>query len=434
MRHSYCPSLIKNNLTIYSFCVAEPLTNATDSYNLDMVEGNHRSKIVEVITSGGMPPDYNELTADPIAFPAPIIHQSLMVRVPVTLGDNTVEVKVVLETSTGNFYETVRKLRDTIFGQVIHAIQLRRDENGRLHRANPIRQLAIKVYYRSRLRSFKNKTHENPTTEIAVMQFIGKHQNVVGFLECCGDRDNVYSIMEFADGGELYDHIEQEGPISESRAWDLFGQIVLGLRHIHDAGIAHRDLTLENVMYSRSGVCKLIDFGMSLRLPRVPNDDKENYCGNDDKSRPIMMIPPQGTCGKPNYIAPEVLENTENLNPQVSDIWSLGVLLFIMLTGVPPVTAAYALDDRYRLICNGGLGAMIRQWGFSLSMEAVDLLHNLLRPNPSDRLTIKEILEHPWIKKHSATSTRSMQDQRNSIAHGQAIQIINIKNWEPLSE
>ena len=390
VRHSYCPSLIKNYFPIYSLCVAEPLTEATIAYNLDMVVGNHRNKVVEA-TSSGMPPNCNGVTADPIAFPAPIIHQSIMVRVPVSLGDNTSEVKVVLETSTGNFYETVRKLRDTIFGQVIHAIQLRRDENGRLHRANPIRQLAIKVYYRSRLRSFKNKTHENPTTEIAVMQFIGKHQNVVGFLECCGDRDNVYSVMEFADGGELYDHIEQEGPIAESRAWELFGQIVLGLRHLHDAGIAHRDLTLENVMYSSSGVCKLIDFGMSLRLPRVQNDDKENFCGNDDKSRPVLMIPPQGTCGKPNYIAPEVLENTENLNPQVSDIWSLGVLLFIMLTGVPPVTAAYALDDRYRVICNGGLGLMIRQWGFSLSIEAVDLLHNLLRPNPADRLTIKEV-------------------------------------------
>jgi serine/threonine protein kinase len=402
-----------------------------------MVEVNHREKAVEAAINRSLPPSFGGLIADPIAFPAPIIHQSIMARVPVTISENNVEMKIVMETSTGNFYETVRKLRDTIFGQVIHAIQLRSDEHGRLHRANPVRQLAIKVYYRCRLRSFKNKTHENPTSEIAVMQFIGKHQNVVGLLECCGDRDNIYSIMEFADGGELYDYIEQEGPISEIRAWELFGQIVLGLRHLHDAGIAHRDLTLENVMYSRSGVCKLIDFGMSLRLPRVPSDEKSNQFGNDDKTRPVLLIPPQGTCGKPNYIAPEVLENTESFNPQVSDIWSLGVLLFIMLTGVPPVAVAYDLDDRYRLICNGGLGQMLRQWGFLLSNEAVDLLHNLLRPNPADRLTIKEIIEHPWIKKCNTSNTRTTQqgqDQRNTHVHSQAIQLIQNKNREPLSE
>jgi serine/threonine protein kinase len=151
-------------------------------------------------------------------------------------------------------------------------------------------------------------------------------------------------------------------------------------------------------MYSKSGVCKLIDFGMSLRLPRVRNDESVGDDGaNDDRSRPVLQIPPQGTCGKPNYIAPEVMENTQYFHPQKSDIWSLGVILFIMLTGVPPVAVAYDLDDRYRLICEGGLEAMLRQWGFHLSSEAVDLLYHILRPKPMERLTLNQIAEHPWV-------------------------------------
>lgn len=335
---------------------------------------------------------------DPIQFPNPTFHRCIMARVPVTTGETAVEMKVIMETDTGSFYETGRKLRETIFGQVIHAIQLSRGEDGRLYRTVPLRQLAIKIYYRVRLRAYRGKTQENPNTEIAAMQFIGRHPNIMSQVECCSDKDNVYSIMDFSDGGELYDYVDQEGPISEARARELFNQILSGLQHLHDAGIAHRDLTLENVMYSKSGVCKLIDFGMSLRLPRVRNDDSVGDDGaNDDRSRPFLLIPPQGTCGKPNYIAPEVMENTQYFHPQKSDIWSLGVILFIMLTGVPPVAVAYDLDDRYRLICEGGLEAMLRQWGFHLSDEAVDLLYNILRPKPMERLTLKQIAEHPWV-------------------------------------
>ena len=100
------------------------------------------------------------------------------------------------------------------------------------------------------------------------------------------------------------------------------------------------------------------------------------------------------------------MENTKDFNPQVSDVWSLGVMLFIMLTGVPPVAAAYDLDDRYRIICDGGLGEILKQWNFHLSSDAVDLLYNLLRPNPNDRLTIKEIIEHPWTRMKNATAMK----------------------------
>jgi serine/threonine-protein kinase Chk1 len=206
--------------------------------------------------------------------------------------------------------------------------------------------------------------------------------------------------MEFSDGGELYDFVDQQSPLSEDRVRKVFKQIVLGLQHLHDAGIAHRDLTLENVMYSKSGCCKLIDFGMSLRLPRVSNNENADDEGaNDDRSKPVLNIPPQGTCGKPNYIAPEVMENAQDFNPQTSDVWSLGIMLSIMLTGVPPVRCANNLDAGFRLIGQGKLEAMLKQWGFDLSSHAVDLLVGILQPKSEDRLTLKEILAHPWISR-----------------------------------
>lgn len=362
-----------------------------------MIEARFKCEIVEADVTSIASPYRAGLIVEPIAFPVPKVHQSIMSRVPVMTGENVSEVKVIMETSTGNFYEAGRKLKETIFGEVIHAIKLQRGADGNLFRVIPLCQLAIKIYYRVRLRDFDRKTHENPNTEIAAMQFIGKHVNIVEHLECCSDHDNVYSIMKFADGGELYDCIEQEGPLPEVRANELFRQIFQGLRHLHDAGVAHRDLTLENIIYSETGICKLIDFGMSLRLPRFPNEIVK-----DDRNRPMLLIPPQGTCGKLNYVAPEVMENTRHFNPQVSDVWSLGVILFIMLTGVPPVAAAYDLDDRYRLICNDGIRLLLKQWGFFLSEDAVDLLFHLLRPNPQDRLTLKEINEHPWLKNRDA--------------------------------
>ena len=358
----------------------------------------------------------HQAIADPIAFPLPVLHQSIITRAPVTCENNVTEYKIILETSTGNFYEIGRMLRETIYGQVIHAIELKRGEDGHLSRVSPINQLAIKIYSNERLRSLKDQTQENPSSEIAAMQFIGKHLHIVGQIECCRDKDNVYLIMEFADGGELFDYIDQEGPVTEDCAREMFSQILLGLLHLHNAGIAHRDLTLENIMFSRSGVCKLIDFGMSLRLPRVPdNRSRGTNDVNNDQIRPVTNIPPQGTCGKPNYIAPEVMKNTEDFNPQLSDIWSLGVILFIMLTGVPPVAVAYDLDDRYRIICEGGLEAILIQWEYQLSSDAVNLLNNLLRPDPLERLTVKEIIDHPWTRKRNSIMVKMTRDHQDMI-------------------
>lgn len=146
-------------------------------------------------------------------------------------------------------------------------------------------------------------------------------------------------------------------------------------------------MSLENLMYNSNGQCIIIDLGMCLRLPLVVVDGL---------SRP-SIIAPQGVCGKKNYIAPEVLENTENFDATKVDVWALGIILFIMLTGVPPIESATPLDQRYRMVCAGLLGSMLEQWHMSVSNTAVDLISKILRPKPQDRLTIDEICAHPWM-------------------------------------
>jgi serine/threonine protein kinase len=293
-----------------------------------------------------------------------------------------------METSTGNLFEMGRVLKECIFGQVNHAIGLQRRADGSLSRTNPPQQYAIKIYRRQKLREYHGRTQENPHAEIAGMQFVGPHQNVMSLVECTSDADNVYSIMEFVDGGELFDVLEDEGPMPEARARAVFRDILCGLEHLHTAGVAHRDMSLENVMFSRTtGSSKIIDFGMSLRVPRA-----EGGAGR------VLLIPPQGTCGKRNYISPEVFENAVPFDPQKSDIWALGIMLFILLTGIPPMDCASTVDPRYRLIAAGRLSYLLSQWNVTLSNEVVDLIERILRPLPGDRLTLAQIREHPWMQ------------------------------------
>ena len=321
------------------------------------------------------------------------------------------------------------------------------------------------------------------------MQYLGDHPNIMCQIECVEDRDNIYSIMPFCDGGELYDIIESKGAMTEPVARYYFIQILQAVLYLQYKGVAHRDMSLENIMFDSVGKCFVIDFGMCLRIPLPtvgvvsPNDPNSgelvelnrifqqqcqllmNYQTNtvspvspqgveevipppppeedammiDTDSHPptatattsapnsstqqpqpqpplspvpladmnallmnisaiiTIKIPQQGVCGKRNYISPEVLENTPYFEPFNVDIWALGVILFIMLTGVPPVDTASALDQRYRLICAGFLSNMLEQWNIHLSLLAVDLLKRILRPVPTDRLTIHEILKHPWV-------------------------------------
>lgn len=140
----------------------------------------------------------------------------------------------------------------------------------------------------------------------------------------------------------------------------------------------------------------IIDMGMCLR---VPYNDPRNPAAVTDASRGTArrLMKPQGVCGKHNYMSPEVFANSENFDGFAIDLWAAGVILYIMLTGFPPYDQASRTDQRFELIVTGRLMEQLRNWDIFLTEEAGDLLQNMLQLDPRERLSLAEIMEHPWV-------------------------------------
>lgn len=364
------------------------------------------------IPLGGPPPR----VALPDAFPTPVIltaSVSRRIRVDGASGEQRTEVTVLgpeMDSLDRNYYEITRVIRTAIFGSVHHAVRLLPQEDGTFRYELPHREFAIKVYNRVRLRELQGSTQENPLVEIAAMQTLsahGEHPHVMSLVECTMDREHVFSVMDYCDGGELYEMVDElEGPLEEADARHYIAQIAQGLQHIHSLGIGHRDLSLENVLVQRaSNTCKIIDFGMCLKMQQEPEPEAAaagttggaTFASVFGPPRPqYTNIPPQGVCGKKNYIAPEVLTNEQPFSPIKVDIWALGIILFIMLTGYPPFEYAMDIDQRFRLVKAGQLPALLRSWGTHITPEGVDLLHRILKVVPAERPELDAILGHRW--------------------------------------
>ena len=160
-------------------------------------------------------------------------------------------------------------------------------------------------------------------------------------------------------------------------------------------GVCHRDLSLENVLVDDDN-CLIIDMGMCLRVPYDTGSHNSEIVDVTHGLR-RRLLKPQGVCGKHNYMSPEVYNNTENFDGFAIDLWAAGVILYIMLTGFPPYDQASLTDQRFELIVNGRLVEQLNNWDLHPSPEAGDLLQRMLRLHPRDRLTLAEIMAHPWI-------------------------------------
>lgn len=338
----------------------------------------------------------------PLPFPDPIIVDGELKRILVQASNGDVTERACL-VGADMVMELGRKLKEAIYGFVHCACLLEKVEgNDRLYRRTS-QVLAVKILIKSRIRQLQGRSQEDPMKvcisfispmwglildfqEIAALQFIGNmHPNIMGQICCLRDEKHIYSVMRFCNGGELYDYVDARGQLSEAQSRNLFRQVLDGLEHLQNIGVCHRDMSLENLMVTRDMECIIIDMGMCLRLPR--------HSDTDD----VYLIPRQGPCGKRNYVSPEVLANENPFNGLLVDIWAAGVILFILLTGVPPVDTASPLDSRFRMIRDGGLRDMLRQWNIMISEESMDLLQKILVAEPSERLTIQQIRDHPWM-------------------------------------
>jgi calcium-dependent protein kinase len=237
------------------------------------------------------------------------------------------------------------------------------------------------------LRLAKLTKEEHKHLEHEVQNYLSMdHPHIARLCDVYESESQLDLVMECLEGGELFDRVEEKNRFSEEEASDAVRQMLLALNYIHSRGIVHRDLKLENLVYDKKGSThlKLIDFGLSKRWD--PNGQKRM-----DES-----------CGSLLYIAPEVL--CQSYTSQC-DLWSVGVLGFILMSGYIPFSGSD--DAQIKKICQGRYVMRPEKWSI-ISGEGKDFISKLLQVNPSKRLTAQSALEHPWMAKRCAAATPSI--------------------------
>ncbi|GAB9466630.1 hypothetical protein Gpo141_00004000 [Globisporangium polare] len=244
-----------------------------------------------------------------------------------------------------------------------------------------------------RLALLSDRTIDDPIQEKRVASIViasGGHPNVVQPLGHFMEEDTLFFVSEFCRGGDLHTLLLSAARTDngEDKALHLMRQILRGVQFLHRHGIAHRDLSLENILLGDNGVCKVADFGLSTDASRVCFEcvGKEYYMA------PEVVV---AQCAGENSVIGEAdMRAAKSYDPVQADIWSLGVIWFMLLTGAPLVAIASPSDKVLNAIAKHGVGVIFRAWGLTsgISKESIDLLSRMLQVNPSARVSIDDVL------------------------------------------
>lgn len=328
-------------------------------------------------------------------------------------------------------YKLVHKLGEGAFSAVYKATH---EPTGRA--------VAIKIINKTNLGV---KQIANINNEISIMKRLN-HPNVLRLVDLFNNDDFCYIVLEYCDGGEIFNKIIEYTYFSEDLSKFIFAQLLSAVDYLHTTNIAHRDIKPENLLFNtipykeRSveefekhkrvsdddtkvdegefvagvggggiGIIKLADFGLAKQL-RPTNSVGSNL---------------QTPCGTAGYTAPEVItcnghkmrrfpdkQLQKHFYSKAVDIWSLGCFLYTILCGFPP----FYDDDHHLLtskILNGDY-VFLKPWWDEISLDAKDLICKMLTINPDERITIKEIWKHPWIKDHYNAKSPSYFDSYES--------------------
>ncbi|KAI9283156.1 kinase-like domain-containing protein [Sporodiniella umbellata] len=230
-------------------------------------------------------------------------------------------------------------------------------------------QIAIKIISKSHLAT--NPAIEKAVRrEIAIMKLI-HHPNVMSLMDVIDDphSSDLYLLLEYVEGGELFEYLVSKGRLDESEARHHFQQIILGLDYCHHHLICHRDLKPENLLLDANHNIKIADFGMASLQP--------------------LGSLLETSCGSPHYASPEIVAGMP-YHGSACDIWSCGVILFALLTGHLPFD-----DENIRQLLRKVKSGKYSMPD-SISPKAQDLIQRILVVDPSQRLTMKQIMRHPW--------------------------------------
>ncbi|XP_004676695.2 PREDICTED: serine/threonine-protein kinase DCLK3 [Condylura cristata] len=290
----------------------------------------------------------------------------------------------IISADVEQHYDTGRVIGDGNFAVVK---ECRHRETGQAY--------AMKIIDKSKLKGKEDIVD----SEILIIQSLS-HPNIVKLHEVYETETEIYLIMEYVQGGDLFDAIIESVKFPERDAALMLMDLCKALVHIHDKSIVHRDLKPENLLVQRnedkSTTLKLADFGLAKHVVR-----------------PIFTV-----CGTPTYVAPEILSE-KGYGLEV-DMWAAGVILYILLCGFPPFRSPERdQDELFNIIQLGHFEFLAPYWD-NISDAAKDLVSRLLVVDPKKRYTAHQVLQHPWIETAGKTNMVNIQKQVTPSSEGHA--------------
>lgn len=242
------------------------------------------------------------------------------------------------------------------------------------------------VVIKSSNTNFSLSSNEDPRRESSILRKLNgnkfgfSHPHIVGLLDSAVDIEKgcIYLMFEYCSGGDLFTRVK-DGRLSEQVARTFFQELVSAVAFLHKHNVTHLDISLENILLdSEQQHIKLCDFGVAQEL-----------------QSPSHKL--QGKVGKLGCMAPEVYSGVP-FDGRQADIWSCGIVLFVMLTSVPPLICPHSSDTCFDLIRKRGIQELCKVWKFTeiISDCCQDLLAGMIAP-PSRRLSIEQVQNHPWL-------------------------------------
>ncbi|RYQ99344.1 hypothetical protein Ahy_B07g087279 isoform A [Arachis hypogaea] len=268
-------------------------------------------------------------------------------------------------------YELGRLLGQGTFGKVYYA-----------RSAITNQSVAIKVIDKDKV--VRTGQCERIKREVTIMRLV-RHPYIIQLLEIMATKSKIYFVMEYAKGGELFDLVAK-GKLKEEVAYKYFRQLVNAVDFCHSRGVYHRDIKPENLLLDENENLKVSDFGLSALA--------------ESKRKDGLL---HTTCGTPSYVAPEVIRR-KGYDGIKADIWSCGVVLFVLLAGYLPFHDSN-LIEMYRKISKGEF--ICPSW-FPNNVRR--LLCKMLDPDPENRATIAKIRESSWFRKGPNARQKKLED------------------------
>lgn len=214
---------------------------------------------------------------------------------------------------------------------------------------------------------------------------IGDHYNIISFFQTGEDEIWRWIAMELAEGGDLFDKIEADEGVGEDIAHVYFSQLVSAVGYMHSKGVGHRDIKPENMLLTADGNLKIADFGLATLF---------EYKGVTKLSTTF--------CGSPPYIAPEVISCSSKsqtrgsgYQPDLVDIWSCGIVLFVLLAGNTPWDSPTENSYEFHEYVTTNARTSDELWQ-KLPVATLSLLRGMLNIDPRNRFSLEDVRRHPW--------------------------------------